>query len=258
MSLRFGVLGWPIDHSLSPAMHSAALAAVGLEGNYVKLQCDESGFRTLIRELRAGKWDGFNVTMPHKALAFAMCDSTTPGASIARSVNTLKISDSVLEGHSSDVVAFQKLFSSSAFGGAPILVLGSGGSAAAAIAGSDSEVYLSSRNPRSVASLIERFAPKSITPIPFGSAVAGAIVVNATPLGMKGEKLPAEIIDVAGGLIDLPYGTRPTPAVAESRNLSIPVCDGYRFLAHQATESFLWWTGQEIDVELMETTARNG
>lgn len=263
MSLRLGVLGDPIGHSLSPQMHSAALESADLTGSYVRRQCDESGFRLLIEELRRGEWDGFNVTMPHKVLAFEMCDFTTSVAGIARSVNTLKMTGETMQGHSSDVVAFQGLFSSSDFESAPILVLGSGGSAAAALACAtaavfDRAVYVTSRNRESLSHLIDRFDGLPIEMIPYGSVVAGAIVVNATPLGMHGEGLPTGVLDVAAGLIDLPYGPNPTRAVAEAQASSIPVCDGYRFLALQAAESFLWWTGHAADVELMETAARNG
>lgn len=235
------------------------MAAAGLDGSYVRLQCDTTEFASLIRELRAGKWDGFNVTMPHKTLAFEMCDRSTEMASRAGSVNTLQMADDdSLIGHSSDVVSFSELFQEPDFQGRPVLVLGSGGAAAAAIAAANHGVYLSARNQKSISALQKRFGNLSVVALPFGVPVAGAVVVNATPLGMRGEKLPEGVLENAAGLIDLPYGPESTPAAMMAQELEIPSVDGFRFLALQAAESFLWWTGHEIDVAMMEAAAKKG
>lgn len=262
MSLKFAVLGDPVDHSLSPPMHTAALDSVGLTGTYERRNCDEQEFGSLVEELRTGFWDGFNVTMPHKGLAHRTADGHTAVATLAQSVNTLKVEDDGVIGHSTDVVAFQRIFSASDFSGKPVLVLGSGGSAAAAVAAATlsgpAGIYLSSRNSDAARALADRFVEDQVALVDSGTPVAGAVVVNATPLGMKGESLPDHLLGTASGLIDLPYGPSPTPSASSLAAKSIPVIDGYRFLALQAAESFLWWTGQPVAVELMETAARNG
>ena len=92
----------------------------------------------------------------------------------------------------------------------------------------------------------------------FGVAVPGAIVVNATPLGMRGEALPGTLIQDAAGLVDLAYGPRVTPATALARESGLPVVDGLEFLTLQAAESFTWWTGVEAPYPAMLAAARNG
>jgi len=82
------------------------------------------------------------------------------------------------------------------------------------------------------------------------------VVVNATPLGMQGEELPPGVIEAAGGLIDLPYGTEPTPAVALARRRGLPVADGLDLLVAQAALSFELWAGGPAPLAVMEAAAR--
>ena len=86
--------------------------------------------------------------------------------------------------------------------------------------------------------------------------MAGAIVINATPLGMGTEQLPASVLEVASALIDLPYGGSPTPAVMRARDLGIQVVDGVEFLVTQAVASFQWWTGVEVPQAVLMESAR--
>ena len=88
------------------------------------------------------------------------------------------------------------------------------------------------------------------------AAVAGAIVINATPLGMGSEQLPGLVLDVAGALIDLPYGEQPTDAVIRARDLGIPVVDGIEFLVTQAVASFQWWTDVVVPPTALIESAR--
>jgi len=93
--------------------------------------------------------------------------------------------------------------------------------------------------------------------LPWGTGWAGAVVVNATPLGMEGESLPGGILDGAVGLIDMAYGAEPTPAVEHARRRGIPVADGLDVLVAQAAISFTWWTGVPAPIEVMRAAARN-
>jgi shikimate dehydrogenase len=254
---RYALLGDPVEHSLSPVMHRAAFKAAGIDGSYSLEQCSEPRFLALISELRKGQWQGFNVTMPHKQLARSVCDRVTPLADTAMSVNTLQSRGGEIVGDSTDARAFEKLFSELAFEHKPVLVLGAGGSASAALAAARGEVFISSRNREAARALAARFASTGTRPLPFGEPVEGAVIVNATPIGMHGEHLPETVLAAAGGLIDLPYGSEGTPAVQWARTNSVPVCDGVRFLALQAAGAFAWWTGVDIDPSVMEAAARN-
>ena len=85
--------------------------------------------------------------------------------------------------------------------------------------------------------------------------VAG-VVVNATPIGMGGESLPARLLDEATGVFDMAYGTEPTPTVVAARAAGLPVADGIEMLAAQAVEAFRIWTGVAVDIDVMLDAAR--
>lgn len=253
--LRFALLGDPVDHSLSPLMHRRALADTGLRGDYSTIRADRRRLRKEIARLRQGRLDGLNVTMPLKEDAARWCDRLTPEAARSGSVNTIRAEDGVVVGHSTDVVAFSGVLSR--WPGAPLHVVGAGGSARAALAavGEGGPAYVSARRDQAAAALAKGFETASA--IPWGSAVAGAVLVNATPLGMRGEPLPIGLLEASSGLIDLPYAETTTPAVVDARRLRIPVVDGVEFLAMQAGAAFTWWTGEHVDSLRLAEVATN-
>lgn len=252
------VVGDPVSHSLSPVMHRAALAWAGFSGTYDAIRCDPGEFRDLILTVRNGEYTGLNVTMPHKEAAYDLIDVADSIAATSGSVNTLKMKDGKLLGTSTDTTAMSTILETLGESDSPILVLGSGGAAAAVLASGGGRFALSARNRSRAEDLVARFGDVDIEVLPFGAGLAGAIVVNATPLGMNGELLPGGIIDGAVALIDLPYGPTPTPAVRQAQEMGLNVFDGFRFLALQAAASFGWWTGDNVPVEVFEDAARNG
>lgn len=258
MEFHLALAGDPVEHSLSPVMHAAALAAAGLRGSYRLERCTAEGFTSLIEELRAGTMHGLNVTMPHKQLAAALADELTSVAKRAGSVNSMKLSDRRILGHSTDAPAFTNALTSGRFdASAPRLVLGAGGSAAAALSGVDGRIYLSARRAEAATQLASRFPDLDVDIVAFGTPVDGAILINATPIGMQSEELPHRLLESASGLIDLPYASGVTPAVRQARARGIPFVDGLEFLAIQAVGSFQWWTGCNIDVTVMIDAAKN-
>lgn len=251
--LRLALLGDPVDRSLSPVMHRQALEDAGLEGEYLAIQADQRRLEQEVGRLRAGGLDGANVTMPLKEAAADLCDRLTAEAARAGAVNSMRAERGEVVGHSTDVVVFQGLLTG--WGDIPLLVLGAGGSARAALAAAGpTRVYVSARR-RETASRLAGLHER-MTILDWGAAVAGAAVVNATPLGMNGERLPEGVLTVASGLIDLPYGETTTPAVAEARDLGIPTVDGIEFLARQAAAAFTWWTGRPVDSGRLARAAR--
>jgi shikimate dehydrogenase len=255
--LRLAVLGDPISHSRSPAIHTAAMRHLGIDGSYEARRAGPSELAQAVHELREGALHGLNITMPLKREAARAADTVTLEAKASGSVNTLRQRGGRVEGHSTDVVAARLAFSDPRFDpSAPILILGSGGAAAAVLAGANGRlVYLANRSPDRASALATLTDPTAHV-ISFGAGVAGALVVNATPLGMEGESLPAEIMAVAAGVIDLAYGSRATPIVAAARRTGLPAMDGIEFLVLQAVAAFEWWTGLEAPLEVMLEAAR--
>lgn len=258
MVYKLALAGQPVEHSLSPAMQRAAMRESGLSGSYTLEECTEAGLKQLVSRLRDGELQGLNITMPHKALAAILADELTPVAARSQSVNSMKMADGRLWGHSTDAIAFQQALGSSRFpDDAPVLLLGSGGAAAALLAVADRSVYVAARDEARARLLCDRFPAQDCRLVGFGTAVVDAVVVNATPLGMTGEPLPEGPLEVGSGLIDLPYGSSTTPATEAALERGLPVVDGREFLAMQAAESFRWWTGKTVSVGLMAQAARN-
>jgi shikimate dehydrogenase len=253
---RLAVVGDPIEHSRSPAIHRVLLDLAGLEGEYLAVRGDTPVLRSLVEELRQGRWDGLNVTMPLKGEAAALADRLSLDAERAQSVNTLLLRDGSVAGETTDCATFRFLLGDERMkNDGSILVLGAGGSAAAALAAlpPDGAVYVSSRNAERSRTLSNRLGGQML---PWGSVVAGALIINATPLGMRAESLPAGLLDVASGLIDLPYGSHPSPAVTSAREMGLPFVDGFEFLIRQAMASFELWTGVGVAYEPVAAALR--
>jgi len=255
-SFRLAVLGDPIEHSRSPAIHRAAMAALGIEGTYEARRSNPADLADAVAELRDGSLNGFNVTMPLKPDAARLADILTDEASAGSSVNTMRMRDGLVEGHSTDVVAAAQAFSDDRFDSkAPILILGAGGAAAAAMIGAKGRhIYVSARDDQRAASLVGRLGGQAAV-VQFGTAVSGALLVNATPLGMRGEVLPESVTIAASGMIDLAYGDEETRTISDARNAGLPVMDGIEFLVLQAAASFEWWTARSAPLEVMRRAA---
>jgi shikimate dehydrogenase len=257
MSLRFAVLGDPIEHSRSPAIHTAALDHLGIEGSYVAIRAGSPELHDAVRGLRDGALDGVNITMPLKAEAAAIADSLSPEAARSGSVNTLRARERVVEGMSSDIIAIRLALDDPRFSaGSAVLVLGAGGAAAAVLVGAtDRDLYVAARDQDRARALVERLEVDAGV-IPLGVGVTRALVVNATPLGMGGERLPEEVTGIASGLIDLAYADDETFAVGAAKKMGLPVMDGVEFLVLQAAASFEWWLGRPAPLEVMTEAAR--
>ncbi|MDP9494410.1 MAG: hypothetical protein M3P87_04135 [Actinomycetota bacterium] len=257
--IRLALLGDPVDHSRSPAIHRAALASLGLSGSYEARRSGQAGLNAAIDELKDGALDGINVTMPLKAMAAAAADRLTDLAARSGSVNTLRARDRQAEGHSTDAAAMRTVLQGPRFDEtAPVLVLGAGGAAAAVLTAIEGRtVYLGARRDRA-AQVLAKAAGYDVVVVPFEEPVPGAIVVNATPIGMNGELLPPGMVEGASGLVDLAYGHTDPPSTVLARAIGLPVVDGIEFLARQAYESFMWWTGREAPLEVMLEAAKNG
>ncbi|MDP2622643.1 MAG: shikimate dehydrogenase [Actinomycetota bacterium] len=253
--LRLVLLGDPVVHSRSPAIHRAALAATGIDGSYEVRQVDCAGLDAALSELRSGVIDGANVTMPHKAGAAELVDVLAEDAGRAGAVNTIGRVDGRLFGWNTDVAAMGTAIGSMPSG--VVLILGSGSAAASAAVALQGRAFrISARRQEAARRLAYRLGAQGT--VPWGMPLAGALLVNATPLGMLGEALPEAVVGSATGLIDLPYGARPTPAVGEAGRRGIPVVDGIDLLVAQAAESFTIWTGLEAPVAVMAQAARGG
>ncbi len=252
--MRLALLGDPVAGSLSPTIHEAALVSSGIKGEYEAREVDGTGLAAAFAELRHGRLDGANVTMPHKGAAFASCDRVAPAALQTGAANTLVAGPGEVFGHNTDVSGVSAAWIE--FGlpeDGPVHVLGAGGAAAAAlVALSDRDVIVSARRPGDADDLLARTRVKGSV-VAWGNVVPGAVVINATPIGMAGERLPIPV-DEGPAFFDMAYGTVVTPAVASARSAGIPTVAGPEMLLHQAAGSFELWTGLPAPIEEMRRT----
>lgn len=256
MDLHLVLVGDPVEHSLSPAIHNAALAATGLSGTYTARRVDEDGVRAAFAELRTGRLDGLNITMPHKALAAQLCDHLEPDALRAGSVNTAYRADGGVRGLSTDIDGIRDV-GRALPGSGPVLILGAGGAAAAAcIALADHPLYAAARRPGSIADMARKVA-LDLGEVLWGVPVVDAVVVNCTPLGMKGESLPEDVLALAGGILDMAYGPHTTPAVRYVASRGKPTVSGVDLLVAQAARSFSVWTGLAPPLGAMRAAVGN-
>ena len=202
-----------------------------------------------VEEIRDGRLDGANVTMPHKRLAAELADALGADAARAGSVNTLLATGGAVTGMSTDVAGIRRAWGPLPDG--PALILGAGGAAAAALLALEGRpLTVSARSRESAGRLMARTGIDGSV-VEWGTPVAGAVLVNATPIGMTGDRLPKGLLEPATGLFDMPYGSTATHSVLEASRLGVPVVDGVEMLIAQAALSFELWTGIEAPIDAM-------
>ena len=262
-----GVIGWPVAHSLSPAIHNAAFASLGLDWVYVPLPVAPGSLRAAADGLVSLGFRGANVTMPHKTESADLADDLAEEARRLRAVNTFVVTGERLHGHNTDAPGFDRFLRRDVGfdpRGRSALVFGAGGAArAAAFALATSgvgELSVAVREAARAAELLEAVEGTSVRPsvVAFDDAenMSADLVVNATPLGADGQTAPP-LPRLAPGVvvIDLLYRPAITPLQAAARAAGAEAHGGIGLLLHQAALSFELWTGTPAPLEVMSAAA---
>jgi shikimate dehydrogenase len=260
-----GIIGDPVAHSRSPAIHNAAFAALGLDWVFVAFPVRAGDAERAIRAMPALRIAGLNVTMPHKTDAVRACDELSARAAALQSVNTVVLRDGGLFGDSTDGAGFVRALRAEGREptGRSCAVLGAGGAARAiveALGGAGGEVSVVARR-LDAAEAAARLAPgASATTFEHVDEVVGTadIVVNATPVGMRGEDVPfhAEVLTPGQFVLDTVYHPAETPLLAAARARGVPCTNGIGMLVHQAALAFELWTGETAPLAVMLDAAR--
>ncbi len=261
-----GIVGWPVEHSLSPAIHNAAFRALELDWVYVPLPVEPSRIGAALDGIRALGLAGVNITMPHKGAAAAGMDSLSEDAARLQAVNTVVVDGSTLLGHNTDAPGFDRFLRRDA-GFDPAarsaLVFGAGGAARAcalalARAGASS-ITVAAREPARVddVRMAVEGLPAKVEVVAFADAarVEADLVVNATPVGRDGEMLPLPRIHRAMVVVDLLYHPTVTPLMTAARSGGAATFGGIGLLLHQAALSFELWTGRQPPIDVMSAAA---
>lgn len=261
-----GVIGWPVSGSLSPVIHNAAFAALGLDWVYVPLPVPPGDLAAAVRGLAALGFVGANVTMPHKTEATELVDELSEDARRLRAVNTIVVGRDGSWGHNTDAPGFDRFLRRDAGfdpSGRSALLYGAGGAArACALAlarGGLERLVVAAREPGRAADLRETLDGLEVEAevVAFDDAVGldVDVVVNATPLGARGELPPLPRLDADVLVVDLLYRPAVTPLQIVAREMGAPAFGGLGLLLHQAALSFELWTGQVPPLSAMSAAA---
>ena len=189
--LRLAVLGDPVAHSLSPVIQAAALDFAELDGAYSKRQVDRDGMRRAADDLRSGRLTGANVTMPHKALASGLADRRSGAVVRSGGANTLWMENGRLHADSTDPEGVRFAWQHARLPGeAPVLLLGAGSAAAAALlALGDRDVRVTARRPEAAHDLVARVGSKAVV-APWEQPVPGGRPGQCHSAGYAGRSPP--------------------------------------------------------------------
>ena len=256
---RLGVLGWPVAHSLSPAIQNAALAAAGLrDWRYQLLPMVPALFAETVPALGTAGFRGVNVTIPHKEAALALAHDASRRAREIGAANTLLFEDEGrIRAENTDAPALIEALPLSP-AGLSALVLGAGGSARAAVwalldAGAR-EVRVWNRTPERARKLSEELGASAVD-----VAEGADLLVHCTSSGLDGpdstfKQLPlcADDLERYRCVVDLVYSRKDTQLVQEARARSVNVVDGLQLLIGQGALSFELFTGARADRDAMK------
>jgi shikimate dehydrogenase len=255
------VVGWPVAHSRSPAIHNAALQSVGLTGwRYQLLPIPPELLAETVPALAPAGFRGVNVTIPHKGAALALATHASPRAAAIGAANTLVFGPGgEIAAENTDAGALIPALPQPV-AGASALILGAGGSARAALwalleAGA-AEVRVWNRTPQRARSLCSELGGK-----PVAEVTPADILVNCTAVGLDGSMsldglpLDPDRLSDYGCVVDLVYASAPTALIAAARGAGIPTVDGLELLVGQGALSFELFTGRPAPRAVMREAA---
>ncbi|MEN8141949.1 MAG: shikimate dehydrogenase [Thermodesulfobacteriota bacterium] len=258
-----GIMGNPVSHSLSPAMHNAAFRHLGLNSVYLPFPVADVG--PAIKGLAAIGVRGVSVTIPHKEAVIPFLDEIDPVAERIGAVNTLDFQDGRVRGSNSDWLgANRALAEKMELAGSHVLLLGAGGSARALGFGlqeAGAQVSIASRTREKGEALARSLACPWHDLAEIAGLTADA-VVNATSVGM-GEMahlslVPAEAVKNFPLVMDIVYAPLETRLLKEAKAAGCEVIDGLAMLLYQGAAQFELWTGQKAPVTVMAAALRSG
>ncbi len=265
-----GVIGDPIEHSMSPAMHNAAFRKLGLDYVYLPFRVVSDDLHRVIMAMRALHIKGLNVTIPHKVAVMPLLDRLDPLAEKIGAVNTIVNDNGVLTGYNTDSGGFLKPLAAKGLGvrGKTVAVIGAGGAARAiafALVESGAHPIILNRSDRNLAELCDRLTGADVRAMKLDAAHLRTaigmadIIVNATSVGMTPtiDETPVPMEFLRRGLVvyDVVYNPPRTRLLTDAAAAGAKTIGGLDMLVWQAALAFEKWTGQPAPVSLMKSTA---
>ena len=252
------LVGHPVSHSVSPQVHNAAFAAVGIDAVYVACDVEPLWIADALRAVTALGLRGANITVPHKRAAFASFTARTTDAEVSGAANCLYWDSDRLTADNTDIEGLGTVLRDDIRlrPGDAVTLFGTGGAAraaAVALGRLGAAVAVLGRRPEAV-SEIQRLVDMA------GGTIGHAdprVVINATPLGLRGERLPADLLHVGRDQValDLVYGPEDTPFLAAARSAGATALDGRGMLVGQAAAAFERWFSTPAPIDVMRSAA---
>lgn len=267
-----GLVGWPVSHSFSPAMHNAAAEALGLNWAYVPLPVAPENVATAVSGLSSLGLRGVNVTVPHKQAVMPLLDELEPGAQAIGAVNTIVVGENGrLTGHNTDWSGFLADLQTHNVSvvGRDCLLLGAGGSARAVaygLAKSGAGVHILARRVDQAEELIANLRPylpqaqlisQPLSQLKKVSATLSTpLIINSTPLGMTPNETtsvwPTDLpFPTEATVYDLVYNPPHTRLMQQAQAAGCWAINGLGMLVQQGAKAFALWTEQEPDTAVM-------
>ncbi len=277
-----GVLGWPVEHSMSPVMHNAAIQAAGLNACYIPFPCPPEALGDVIAGLRGLGFLGANLTIPHKQAVIPHLDGLSEESRFTGSVNTLYWEGDRLMGTTTDAPGAVLNLREAGIGldGGRVVILGTGGAAralafvlargsCAGTGGVDEtfrlpELTLLGRDPKKAGALAQDVAAAGAagTAVRSGlladfAALGGEadLIINCTSVGMVPDvqacPIDPALLKPRHAVYDIVYQPRETVLLREARRTGCRTVEGVGMLVHQGAASFRTWFGREPDTEVM-------
>lgn len=267
--IHLAVIGDPIEHSLSPKVHGAALSAMGIEYEYEKVQVKKGGLEDYIKYAIDTKTDGFNLTMPHKIDIIPYLEWIDDEAKTFSSVNTVCIRNGKLYGYNTDAIGFELSIKDcgSGFEGNNVVILGAGGVARtlalkAAMSGAKT-LRILNRTPKGTKEIFDLVRSKSDIEIIcsgfsddelFEGCETADLLINATPLGMSNcpqyESLEfLKALPKHAFVVDLIYNPSKTEFLKATEELGHKTLNGLGMLIYQALAAEEYYLGKKIDMK---------
>jgi shikimate dehydrogenase len=272
--MRLFVIGHPIAHSISPAIHTAALRACGIDGSYEALDVAPDQVGQTMDMLRQPGIGGCNVTLPHKQVVLPYLDDLSHEAARIEAVNTIAHIGERLIGHNTDASGFLASLAEHGVSAATerAVLLGAGGAARAIAFGlvraGVTSLAICNRDVARGVSLAgavalaagphQRIEGCPLTADSLSRLLADAsLVVNATTVGMDAHAspVPAELLRPDSVVCDIIYNPAETPLLRDARRVGAQAINGLGMLVHQAAEAFSLWTGRQAPLAVMYEAA---
>ena len=274
--VKLGIIGYPLGHSISAVIQKAGLKSIGLDGSYDVMETPPEDLISRIKYIKSNGYDGFNVTIPLKVPMSLFLDDIDDYANIAGCVNTVKVGeDKSFYGFNTDIYGFKRAIPDEIdLTDKTASILGTGGASRAAVVGRADRgvknIDFYTRNIINSRQTLEYVRAK-FPEINFNvyqiqnirSLADSSIIVNATPIGMKGfmaDQMPLERADLDKlnpntVIYDIVYNPVKTVLIQEAQKRGLKTIGGLDMLIYQEERAIKIWTGKDPDVKLMKIAA---